>query len=703
MVPSAIAVLETLPLNPSGKVDRKALPALDLNAHSAAVYEAPQGEVETAIASIWSELLGVDRVGRQDSFFELGGHSLLAIQLQARLRQAGWPSEMRALFLHPRLADFASAVAQSAEPAATATDPDANAATIPAGCDALEPGMLPLVDLDAAELRRIEAAIPGGAANIQDIYPLAPLQEGMLFHHLMQEQGDAYVISLLLRFDGEARLTRFIDALNQVIARHDILRTAVVWEELREPVQVVCRAAPLTLEWLPIDDADRAAGRAAERLAAHVDRRAFRIDVRRAPMVRAIAVHDAPSGQWLLQLPSHHLALDHTAEKLMIEEIALILQQRHAELPRPVPYRRYVAQARAGMSATEHEAFFRQLLAGVDELTAPFGLVDARLDGSASEESRLTLPATLSTELREQARRQGVSAATLFHLAWALVLARTAGRDDVVFGTVLFGRMQGGEEAHRAMGMFINTLPLRVELRGRSVAQGLRETHERLTGLLHHEHAPLSLAQRSSGLPGGTPLFSSLVNYRHSGPRRGEEGADAVWEGITLVGAKERTNYPFTLSVNDRGEVFELVLQVERSVRVGRMQGYLEAAVRGIVDALAAGGQAPLHALNVLGPDESATLTRWSEVPASADAAVPMHRLIERQASIDPQAPALVFGTTTLTRGALNARANRLAHHLIALGVRPDSRVGLAVERSLEMMVGVLAILKAGGAYVPLD
>ncbi len=703
MVPSAIAVLDTLLLNPSGKVDRKALPALDLNAQSAAAYEAPEGEIETAIASIWSELLGVDRVGRQDSFFELGGHSLLAIQLQARLRQAGWPSEMRALFLHPRLADFASAVARSAEPAATATDPDANAATIPAGCDALEPGMLPLVDLDAAELRRIEAAIPGGATNIQDIYPLAPLQEGMLFHHLMQEQGDAYVISLLLRFDSEARLTRFIDALNQVIARHDILRTAVVWEGLREPVQVVCRAAPLTLEWLPIDEADRAAGRAAERLAAHVDRRAFRIDVRRAPMVRAIAVHDAPSGQWLLQLPSHHLALDHTAEKLMIEEIALILQQRHAELPRPVPYRRYVAQARAGMSVAEHEAFFRQLLEGVDELTAPFGLVDARLDGSANEESRLTLPAALSTELREQARRQGVSAATLFHLAWALVLARTAGRDDVVFGTVLFGRMQGGDEAHRAMGMFINTLPLRVELRGRSVAQGLRETHERLTGLLHHEHAPLSLAQRSSGQPGGTPLFSSLVNYRHSGPRRGEVGADAVWEGITLVGAKERTNYPFTLSVNDRGEVFELVLQVERSVCVGRMQGYLEAAVRGIVDALAAGGQAPLHALNVLGPDESATLTHWSEGPASADAAVPMHRLIERQAAIDPQAPALVFGSSTLTRGELNARANRLAHRLIALGVRPDSRVGLAVERSLEMMVGVLAILKAGGAYVPLD
>ncbi|WP_431262114.1 amino acid adenylation domain-containing protein [Roseateles chitinivorans] len=605
MVPAVIAVLDALPLNPSGKVDRKALPAPETA--TTVEYEAPQGEAETAIAAIWADLVGVERVGRQDNFFEIGGHSLLAIQLQARLRQAGWRLEMRELFLHPRLADFAAAIARPSPDVATIDD---SAATIPVGCVALEPGMLPLIDLDADELRRIEAAIPGGAANIQDLYPLAPLQEGMLFHHLMQEQGDAYVISLLLRFDSPARLLRFIEALNQVIARHDILRTAVLWEGLRTPVQVVCRDAPLQLQWLAIDEADRAAGRAAERLAAHVDRRSFRIDVRRAPLVRAIAVHDEPAGQWLLQLPSHHLALDHTAEKLMIEEIALILQGRSAELPSPVPYRRYVAQARGGIDTAAHEAFFREQLGEVDELTAPFGLADARLDGSANEESRLTLPAELSSALRAQARRQGVSAATLFHLAWALVLARTAGRDDVVFGTVLFGRMAGGEDAHRAMGMFINTLPLRVRLGGRSVAQGLRETHERLTGLLHHEHAPLSLAQRCSGLPGGTPLFSSLLNYRHSGPRRGEDNAsrtqgangahessaagstndlDTTWEGMTLVGAKERTNYPFTLSVNDRGEVFELVLQVEQSVRAERMAGYLEAAVRGIVDALVQG------------------------------------------------------------------------------------------------------------------
>ena len=144
------------------------------------------------------------------------------------------------------------------------------------------------------------------------------------------------------------------------------------------------------------------------------------------------------------------------------------------------------------------EDFFRAMLGDVDEPTAPFGLLDVQGDGSAVEEARLALDAPLSRELRRQAQRHGVSAASLFHLAWALVLGRTTGKDDVVFGTVLFGRMQGGEGAHSALGMFINTLPLRIRLGGRSVQDCLHETHAGLTGLMHHEHATLSLAQRCS-------------------------------------------------------------------------------------------------------------------------------------------------------------------------------------------------------------
>ena len=166
--------------------------------------------------------------------------------------------------------------------------------------------MLPLIDLDAEQIVRIEAAVPGGAVNIQDIYPLAPLQEGILFHHMLQGVGDAYVTRQLLGFDSRERVERFVASFNQVIARHDILRTAVLWEGLKDPVQVVVRQAELSIEWLPAVAGEESAAR----LNAHVDPLHNRIDVRRAPMLRAVALQDIDQGRWLLQLPSHHLVLD---------------------------------------------------------------------------------------------------------------------------------------------------------------------------------------------------------------------------------------------------------------------------------------------------------------------------------------------------------------------------------------------------------
>ena len=697
MIPSALVMLDALPLNANGKIDRKALPKPELGATGA--YEAPQGEAETQLAAIWAEVLGVERVGRTDSFFELGGHSLLAIQLLERMRRQGWAVEVRTLFQHPRLGEFVAAMDKGAAQTRHQVVVPANG--IPAqGCDAIDPAMLTLVDLSEAQIHAIEAAVPGGARNIQDIYPLAPLQEGILFHHLMQTEGDSYVTTLLLSFDSEARLHQFTRSLDQVIARHDILRTAVMWEGLLNPVQVVCRKAPLQLEWLALAEGTEA-GDVAAQLNAHVDSSRYRIDVRRAPMIRAVAAHDAASGRWLLQLPSHHLALDHTSEELLIEEIALVLQGRQAELPQPVPFRRYVAQARLGTPPGEHEAFFRQMLGDVDEPTAPFGLSEVRLSRERATESRLLLDATLSQQVRACAQRGGVSAATLFHLAWALVLGQTTGRDDVVFGTVLFGRMQGGEEAHRALGMFINTLPIRVRLGTRDIGSCLRQTHAALTGLLHHEHAPLSLAQRCSGLPGATPLFSAILNYRHSARREGDAHA-STWLGMDALEAAERTNYPFTLNVNDQAEGFELVVQVAPSVDAGRMAGFMHAAVRGIVQALD-GRPVAACDIDVLGEPERAALSQWGVNARQAAYEAPVHRLIEAQAARAPDAVALVFGRRSLAYGELNAKANALAHHLIGLGVKPDMPVGIAVERSVEMVVGLLAIMKAGGAYVPID
>ncbi|MFG0640553.1 condensation domain-containing protein, partial [Delftia sp. WSY_22] len=184
----------------------------------------------------------------------------------------------------------------------------------------------------------VEAAVPGGAANIQDIYPLAPLQEGILFHHTLHPQGDAYATPTLLGFDTRERLLGFVQRLNRVIARHDILRTAVLWEGLAEPVQVVWRQAQVLLDWLEESEGEGEGTDVASRLQAVLDPRVQRIDVRRAPMIRAVAAQDAPNGRWLLQLLTHHLVLDHTTLERIVEEIALMAQGREAELPRPLPF-----------------------------------------------------------------------------------------------------------------------------------------------------------------------------------------------------------------------------------------------------------------------------------------------------------------------------------------------------------------------------
>ncbi|WP_175213181.1 non-ribosomal peptide synthetase, partial [Achromobacter aegrifaciens] len=692
MVPGAIVVLESLPLNANGKVDRKALPEPGLESMRA--YEAPQGEVEQVLAAIWSEVLGVERVGRQDNFFELGGHSLLALSVLERMRAQGLAVQVRTLFQQPELAGFAQAVAQAEDRHDVVVPPN----LIPAGCTAIEPEMLTLLELDAREIGWIEAVVPGGAVNIQDIYPLAPLQEGILFHHVLEQQGDAYVTPCLLSFDSRERLERFIDSFNRVIARHDILRTAVLWEGLREPVQVVQRQAHLQIEWLQEAGTDSAA----DRLNAHVDPRRHRIDVRQAPMIRAVAARDTVQGRWLLQLPSHHLVLDHTTLELIVQEIAQIQQGQEAALPVPVPFRRFVAQARLGISRAEHEAFFTKMLGEVDEPTAPFGLLDVQGDGSEIEEEKLTLEAELCADIRRQTQRHGVSAASLFHLAWALVLAKTTGKADVVFGTVLFGRMQGGEGAERALGMFINTLPIRVKLSGRSVQQCLREVHAGLTGLMHHEHASLSLAQRCSGMPGGAPLFSALLNYRYN-VAPDIDATTPGWEGMTALGGEERTNYPISMSVDDLGRGFVLVSQAHRSVGAQPQCEYMKAALAGMVKALSNGQQQAIGEVELLTDFEQQRLQRWAENTRHYPAVEPVHRLIEQQARERPHATALVFGRESLSYGELNEQANRVAHRLTRLGVGPEVKVGIAVERSTEMVVGLLAILKAGGAYVPLD
>ncbi|WP_143281847.1 non-ribosomal peptide synthetase, partial [Burkholderia pseudomallei] len=571
---------------------------------------------------------------------------------------------------------------------------------IPADAERIAPEQLTLVRLDQGEIDALVARVDGGAANVQDIYPLVPMQEGMLFHHLLSQQGDAYLESYLLAFRTRERLDRFLSALQQVIDRHDILRTAFFWEGLPHSVQVVQRRATLPLNVVELDPRD---GDVGQQLEARYDPRSHRIDVGRAPLMQVHAAHDAAGGRWLVRLLSHHLAVDHTTLERVIEEARAIGQGRAEDLPQPVPFRNFVAQARLGVSEADHEAYFRAKLGDIDEPTAPFGLLSVQGDGREIAEAARRLKPELSGALRGHARRLGVSAASMMHVAWGLVLSRTTGRQDVVFGTVLFGRMQGGAQSDRALGLFINTLPVRMRVAQTGVEASVKETHAQLAELMRHEHAPLVLAQRCSGVPAQTPLFTSLLNYRY-GLRHRADAATPGGDDIELLSARERTNYPLTLSVDDLGQDFSLTVQVSGHVDPQRVCAFMETALEQLAQALGEQPQCDIGGLDVLPRSEREQMVyAWNATERDYPIEQCIHQLFEAQVDRKPEAIALTFDGRRLSYAELNARANRLAHYLQARGVGPDRLVALCAERGIEMVVGLLAILKAGGAYVPLD
>ncbi|WP_460625084.1 amino acid adenylation domain-containing protein [Kitasatospora kifunensis] len=685
MVPAALVVLDALPLLVNGKLDRRALPAPDFVAGS--LYRAPRTLREEVLCEAFAEVLGVPQVGLDDDFFQLGGHSLLAVSLVERLRARGVLVNIRTLFTSPTVAGLAAASAVGE----VAVPPN----LIPADAQLITPQMLPLVKLTEREIERIVSVFPGGAANIADIYPLAPLQEGIFFHHLMNAGGDdVYVLPTVVTFDSRARLDAFLGALQHVVDRHDILRTAVLWEGLPEPVQVVARRALLPVELVELTGTDPVAELCASCPAA--------MDLGRAPLLRARIAAEPGGERWLMLLQRHHLSTDHTAMEVLLEEIQAVLDGEQDRLPVPLPFRDFVAQARLRVSREEHERFFARLLGEVTEPTAPFGLLDVHGDAGGVAEAKLLVADELAARVRVQARALGVSAAAVFHVAWARVVAATSQRDDVVFGTVLFGRMSGGSGADRVPGLFINTLPVRVPTAGVGVAQALLAMRGQLADLLVHEHAPLALAQKASGIGGAAPLFTALLNYRHSHAAE-QATPEAEPSGIEVLHNRERTNYPLTVSVDDLGSGFVLTAQAVAPIDAELVCTLLNTTLAGLVEALESTPTMPLGRVQVLDEAERRRiLTEWNDTAVDT-AAGTLPELFATQVARTPDAVALVCGDVELTFTQLNARANGLARHLIAEGVSTEDAVAVLMERSAELVIALLAVVKAGGCYVPLD
>ncbi|MFI0822795.1 amino acid adenylation domain-containing protein, partial [Streptomyces sp. NPDC021115] len=711
MVPSAIVVLDTLPLTANGKLDRRALPAPDHAAVLEASYRAPRTADEQLVCEAFAEVLGLDRVGIDGNFFELGGHSLLAVTLVERLRTRGLPISVKALFQSPTPAGLAAVDATQ-----SFVVPENR---IPRGATVLTPEMITLVELSDADLGRITETVPGGAANVADIYPLAPLQEGIFFHHVLDaEQGrDVYALPTVLGFDSRQRADEFVNALQSVVDRHDILRTAVLWENLPQPLQVVQRRASLRVEEVTLP---RSADDDALTLLLAACPAAM--DIRHAPMIDLTITHDAEGDRWLMALRSHHLIRDHTALEILLDEVRAHLEHDEERLPEPAPYRDFVAHSRLAVPEEQHRAYFERTLGEVEEPTAPYGVLDTHGDGTEAGEATLELAPGTAERLRVQARRHGISAAAFFHLAWARVAAATTGQTHPVFGTVLLGRMDAGNASHRTPGLYINTLPIRIDTT-QSLTNSLIAVQVQLAELLRHEHAPLALAQQTTNIPAQSPLFTSLFNYRHSPAATSEETGlvESGAAGIDILYASERTNYPLTVSVDDTGVGFRFVVQAVAPMDSAAVCGLFETAVTNLAEMIEERPDTAVDRVPVLDDRQhEQLLTAWNDTMSEAAPAT-LPELFEAQAARTPDAVALVRtrsmdegsargalpegGTDheTVTYAELNARADRLAEILSGYGAGPETLVAVCMQRSTELVTTFLATAKAGAAFVPLD
>lgn len=563
-------------------------------------------------------------------------------------------------------------------------------------CERITPSMLSLAELDQQQIDNVVKTVPGGAKNVQDIYALSPLQEGMLFHHLLNQQSDSYLLSILFELQPDIHIDVLTDALQSVLDRHNALRTAILWENLPRPVQVVYRRARLTVERVVLDENREPL----EQLGKFMRPPHQKMNMEHAPLARILIApgEDGNPSYGIMQI--HHLVCDYQSWDIVVDETMAYLAGRGQGLPEAVPYRNYVAEVQAQDQA---EGFFRGKLADVVESTAPFGLLDVHGDGSHITEYQESIPPALAQQIRVQARRLKVSAARLFHAAWALVVAHTSGRDDVVFGTVLFATRQRRTQTQHMVGMFINTLPLRIQLRDVTVSELVAQASHELAELLSHQSASLALAQRSSGLTGTVPLFTALLNYRRSSP--GSEARSTDSTGIRVLGRRGVwTNYPITVSVDEQAEQFVLTAQTDPRVDPQRMTGYLHAAIQSLVKALEDEPHTPALGLSILPETERRQVVeQFNATQVEYSKHKLLHELFEEQVRHTPDAVAVICGDQQQTYAELDRRANQLAHTLRVRGVRPDERVAVYVERSVDMVTGLLGVLKAGGAYVPMD
>ena len=568
------------------------------------------------------------------------------------------------------------------------------------GAGGRSPSDFPLAALNQAQVDRIA----GDGRSVADIYPLTPLQAGMLFHSLMDAESGAYLNQVCLRLSGVSGPDALGVAFQRVVDRTPVLRSSVVWADVEEPVQVVHRE--VAVPTVQHDWRDRSAPEQARDLQQLLaEDMAAGMALTEAPLMRLMIVRTSADEVTLIWT-SHHVLLDgwSTGQVFveLCEQYAALVERRPAELPSRRPFRDYLRW----LGAQDHrlaEQHWRQELAGVESSTAlPYDRQPVEAHHAESSEAvHMGLSTAQSSRLREVASQGGLTMNTIVQGAWALLLSRCSRESDVVFGSTVSGRPAELAGVESMVGMFINTVPTRVRVdNAQQVVEWLRELQARQSESRRFDFVSLAQIQNWIGLPGGVSLFDSVVVFENYPFDSGAAGAAGLQ--VDDVQALDTTNLPLALSAQlDERLHFELsydpILFDADTVR--RMSGWLRMLLVGIAE----DPHRSLAQLPWMTADErQQVLTTWNDTAVEVPA-LTFPELFEAQVRRTPDATALVFRAEALTFAELNARANRLARYLLTRGGAAERLVALALPRSAEMVVAILAVLKAGAVYLPID
>jgi len=544
--------------------------------------------------------------------------------------------------------------------------------------------------------------------NVEDVYVASPLQQGLIFHGLLAPESSAYIVQIICDLEGELDAAVLRRAWQRVFERHSVLRTCFVWEEVGEVLQVVRKE--VELPWREMDWRVTTEEEQKGRMQSLVEQdRADGFEFSQAPLVRISVVRLSERKAKFIWC-HHHSLLDGWSASIIFRDAFdiyhALLSGQESQLPPVRPYRDYIEWLQdQDLSAAER--FWRERLKGFTN-ASPLIKEQRMVSQSESRDSQsygdyICLSTDTTDALKSLTRQHQLTLNTVMQGAWALFLSRYGRGTDVIFGAVVSGRPPELNGVEEMVGLFINTLPVRVRIDERVEMLGwLRQLQAEQVEARGYEYSPLVEVQGWSEIPRGLALFETMMVFENY-PIKSSEEEHGDRLQIKNVGSIEKTNYPLAFGVIPADKLV-LQLSCDTSYFTKEQVQRMLRHVGRIVEEMAAHPHAQLWELSMLTEQERGQLlVEWNNTKRKYPATVALHHLIEAQVERTPEQVAIRYREERVSYNELNRRANQLAHYLRTFGVGAETLVGLMVERSIEMVVGLLAILKAGGAYLPLD